>query len=51
MKNFIKKLSKFITGTSAGLILATAGASTVQAIDTSIVDEAWENQPLFTAVV
>ena len=46
MKNFIKKLSKVITGMSAGLVLATAGTSTVQAIDTSVVDEAW-GKPTF----
>ena len=46
MKTFIKKLSKTIAGVSAGLILATAGASSVQAIDTSVVDEAW-GKPTF----
>src|SRR5699024_9134025 len=46
MKTFIKKPSKAIAGASAGLILATAGASPVQAIDTSVVDDAW-GKPTF----
>src|SRR5690625_1338571 len=41
MKNILKKASKWIAGASAGLVLATAGAGRVQAIDTSVVDEAW----------
>lgn len=50
MKKLMKKLSKLIVGVSATALLATAGASTVQAIDTDVVDEAWANQPSYTAV-
>lgn len=46
MKNIFNKLTKFIATTSAGLMLLTAGAGTVQAIDTSVVDEAW-GKPTF----
>lgn len=46
MKKLMKKLSKLIVGVSATALLATAGASTVQAIDTDVVDEAW-GKPTF----
>jgi uncharacterized protein YpuA (DUF1002 family) len=46
MKNLIKKVSKFLVGLSATALVATAGASTVQAIDTDVVDEAW-GKPTF----
>lgn len=46
MNKLIKKLSQFIIGASATALLATAGVSTVQAIDTSVVDEAW-GKPTF----
>lgn len=46
MKMIIKKMSKFVAATAAALALATAGATSVQAIDTSVVDEAW-GKPTF----
>lgn len=46
MKNLIKKVSKLIVGISATALVATAGASPVQAIDTDVVDEAW-GKPTF----
>lgn len=46
MKSLIKKLSKLIVGVSATALVATAGVSTVQAIDTDVVDEAW-GKPTF----
>ena len=46
MKSILKRLTKLIATTSAGLMLVTAGAATVQAIDTSVVDEAW-GKPTF----
>lgn len=46
MKNILSKLTKLLTATSASLILLTAGAGTIQAIDTSVVDEAW-GKPTF----
>lgn len=46
MKNIIKKLSTFIAGVSATIVLATVGAPIAQAIDTSVVDEAW-GKPTF----
>lgn len=46
MKNILKKLSQMIVGVSATALLATAGTSTVHAIDTSVVDEAW-GKPTF----
>lgn len=46
MKNIIKKINKFVVGASATVLLASAGASTVQAIDPNVVDEAW-GKPTF----
>lgn len=46
MKNMFKKLTKLAVGASATLLFATASLSTVQAIDTSVVDEAW-GKPTF----
>lgn len=46
MKSIIKKASKFLVGLSAAALVATAGASTAQAIDTDVVDEAW-GKPTF----
>ena len=46
MKNILNKLTKFIVATSAALMLASASVGTVQAIDTSVVDEAW-GKPTF----
>jgi len=42
----MKKLSKIIAGASAAFVFATAGAGSVQAIDTSVVNEAW-GKPTF----
>src|SRR5690554_139073 len=46
MKNILKKLNKFIIGASAMAMLATTGVTSVKAIDTSVVDEAW-GKPTF----
>lgn len=46
MKSILKKASKFLVGLSAAALVATAGASTAQAIDTDVVDEAW-GKPTF----
>lgn len=46
MKKLFHKLSKVIAGASAALVFATAGAGSVAAIDTSVVDEAW-GKPTF----
>lgn len=46
MKNILTKLNKIILGASAAALVATAGVTTVQAIDTSVVDEAW-GKPTF----
>lgn len=46
MKNILKKLNKFIIGASAMVMLATTGVTSVKAIDTSVVDEAW-GKPTF----
>lgn len=46
MKNILTKLNKMILGASAAALVATAGVTTVQAIDTSVVDEAW-GKPTF----
>lgn len=44
--NKLSKLSKMIGITMAGIVLLTAIAGSVQAIDTSVVDEAW-GKPTF----
>ena len=41
MNNILKKLNKFMIGASTMALLATASVTTVAAIDTSVVDEAW----------
>ena len=46
MKNIMKKLTKVMIGTSATALLAVASMTTVEAIDTSVVDEAW-GKPTF----
>lgn len=46
MKNILKKLNKMMIGTSVATLIATASMMTVQAIDTSVVDEAW-GKPTF----
>lgn len=46
MKNILKKLNKFIIGASAMAMLTTIGVTSVKAIDTSVVDEAW-GKPTF----
>lgn len=46
MKNILKKLNKFIIGASAMAMLTTTGVTSVKAIDTSVVDEAW-GKPTF----
>lgn len=46
MNNIIKIFSKFLAGASAVVVFATAGVGSVQAIDTSVVDEAW-GKPTF----
>lgn len=46
MKNIMRKLSQLVVGASAMTLLATAGATSVQAIDPNVVDEAW-GQPTF----
>lgn len=46
MKNILKKLNKMMIGTSVATLLAAASLTTVQAIDTSVVDEAW-GKPTF----
>lgn len=46
MNNIIKRFSKFLAGASAVVVFATAGVGSVQAIDTSVVDEAW-GKPTF----
>ncbi len=42
----MKRLTKLMMTVSAGFVLLVAGASSVQAIDTSVVDEAW-GKPTF----
>lgn len=46
MNNILKKLNKFMIGASTMALLATASVTTVAAIDTSVVDEAW-GKPTF----
>lgn len=46
MKKIVNRLSKMIAITMAGIVLLTTGAASVQAIDTSVVDEAW-GKPTF----
>ena len=46
MRKIVNKLSKMIGITTAGIVLLTAVAGSVQAIDTSVVDEAW-GKPTF----
>lgn len=46
MSKILKKLSKFIIGASAVALLTTTGVTSVKAIDTSVVDEAW-GKPTF----
>lgn len=46
MKIILKKLNKIMIGTSVATLLAAASLTTVQAIDTSVVDEAW-GKPTF----
>lgn len=46
MKTMLKKLNKIVLGVGATALMATAGATSVQAIDTSVVDEAW-GKPTF----
>lgn len=46
MKKLIKKFSQFIVGASAITLLLAASATTVQAIDPNVVDEAW-GKPTF----
>ena len=42
----MKKLNQLLIGTSAGVLLASAGAANVQAIDENVVEEPW-GQPTF----
>lgn len=46
MKNILKKLNKIMIGASVATLFAAASITTVQAIDTSVVDEAW-GKPTF----
>lgn len=46
MKNILKKLNKIMIGASVATLLVAASMMTVQAIDTSVVDEAW-GKPTF----
>ena len=46
MKKIMNKLTKMVIGATAATLFATAGLSTVKAIDTSVVDEAW-GKPTF----
>lgn len=46
MKRKVNKLTKFLGSITVILLLLTVGAGTVQAIDTSVVDEAW-GKPTF----
>ncbi len=46
MKNLKTKISKLLLGTTSLALLATAGVSTVHAIDPNVVDEAW-GKPTF----
>lgn len=46
MNKILKKLNKFMIGASTMALLATASVTTVAAIDTSVVDEAW-GKPTF----
>lgn len=46
MKNIMKKLTKVMIGASATALMVAASMTTVEAIDTSVVDEAW-GKPTF----
>ena len=46
MKNIVKKISQLVVGASAVGLLAMTSATTVQAIDPNVVDEAW-GKPTF----
>ena len=46
MENILKKLNKFMIGAAATALFAAASMTTVEAIDTSVVDEAW-GKPTF----